>query len=135
MGSGFVSIVMVAQCLLAVVSSMLWGQVLLQVANQEGLLWWSACANCQLAFVMPVGSYRQLHCYGASVCVGRGSVAILSSLQAENCLPPNKEVFESLKAVAELKPHMKKLMPFVQHVKVHNYVIHNVPLQLFALRE
>ena len=36
---------------------------------------------------------------------------------AENSLPPNKEVFEKLKSFPELKPHMKKLMPFVQQVK------------------
>ena len=37
--------------------------------------------------------------------------------EAENSLPPNKEVFEKLKALPELKPNMKKLMPFVQQVK------------------
>ena len=37
--------------------------------------------------------------------------------EADNSLPPNKEVFENLKSLAELKPHMKKLMPFVQQVK------------------
>ena len=37
--------------------------------------------------------------------------------EANNSLPPNKEVFENLKSLAELKPHMKKLMPFVQQVK------------------
>ena len=37
--------------------------------------------------------------------------------EAENSLPPNKEVFEKLKSLPELKPHMKKLMPFVQQVK------------------
>ena len=38
--------------------------------------------------------------------------------QADNCLPPNKEVLEALKTIAELKPYMKKLMPFVQYTKV-----------------
>ena len=37
--------------------------------------------------------------------------------EADNSLPPNKEVFEKLKSLPELKPHMKKLMPFVQQVK------------------
>ena len=37
--------------------------------------------------------------------------------KADNSLPPNKEVFEKLKSLPELKPHMKKLMPFVQQVK------------------
>lgn len=38
--------------------------------------------------------------------------------QADNSLPSNKEVLETLKTIAELKPHMKKLMPFVQYTKV-----------------
>ena len=37
--------------------------------------------------------------------------------EADNSLPPNKTVFETLKSIAELKPNMKKLMPFVQQVK------------------
>lgn len=39
-------------------------------------------------------------------------------IQADNSLPSNKEVLETLKTIAELKPHMKKLMPFVQYTKV-----------------
>ena len=38
--------------------------------------------------------------------------------QADNSLPSNKEVLETLKAIDELNPHMKKLMPFVQNTKV-----------------
>ena len=37
--------------------------------------------------------------------------------EEDNSLPPNKEVFEKLKSLPELKPNMKKLMPFVQQVK------------------
>ena len=37
--------------------------------------------------------------------------------EEENSLPPNKELFEKLKTIQELKPSMKKLMPFVQQVK------------------
>lgn len=37
--------------------------------------------------------------------------------EADNSLPPNKEVFAKLKSIPELKPSMKKLMPFVQQVK------------------
>lgn len=33
-------------------------------------------------------------------------------------LPPNKEILLELKKIDLLKPHMKKLMQFVQHVKV-----------------
>lgn len=39
-------------------------------------------------------------------------------LQADNSFPPNKEVLEALKTIPEVKPYMKKLMPFVQHTKV-----------------
>lgn len=37
--------------------------------------------------------------------------------EAENSLPENKVVLEALKKEDILKSHMKKLMPFVQHVK------------------
>lgn len=37
--------------------------------------------------------------------------------EADSSLPPNKEVLEALKSCDFLKGHMKKLMPFVQHVK------------------
>ena len=35
-----------------------------------------------------------------------------------NTLPPNKDILAELKKIDSLKPHMKKLMQFVQHVKV-----------------
>ena len=35
-----------------------------------------------------------------------------------NSLPPNKDILSELKKIDILKPHMKKLMQFVQHVKV-----------------
>jgi len=38
--------------------------------------------------------------------------------EVDNSFPPNKEVLEVLQTIPELKPYMKKLMPFVQHVKV-----------------
>jgi len=38
--------------------------------------------------------------------------------EADNSFPPNKEVLEALKTIPEVKPYMKKLMPFVQHTKV-----------------
>ena len=40
------------------------------------------------------------------------------NLQEDNSLPDNKVVLETLKKEDILKKHMKKLMPFVQHVKV-----------------
>ena len=36
----------------------------------------------------------------------------------ENPLPQNKDILAELKNIQSLKPHMKKLMQFVQHVKV-----------------
>ena len=39
-------------------------------------------------------------------------------LQTENSLPENKVISEVLKKEDLLKSHMKKLMPFVQYVKV-----------------
>lgn len=38
--------------------------------------------------------------------------------EEENSLPPNKDILAELKKIESLKPHMKKLMQFVQHVKV-----------------
>ena len=35
-------------------------------------------------------------------------------------LPPNKEVLEELKSIAEIKPFMKKVMPFVAAMKVND---------------
>ena len=35
-----------------------------------------------------------------------------------NSLPPNKDILAELKKMDALKPHMKKLMQFVQYVKV-----------------
>lgn len=35
-----------------------------------------------------------------------------------NSLPPNKDILAELKKMDILKAHMKKLMQFVQHVKV-----------------
>ena len=46
------------------------------------------------------------------------SVHTHTHTQADSSLPPNKEVLEALKSCDFLKGHMKKLMPFVQHVKV-----------------
>lgn len=37
--------------------------------------------------------------------------------KAENALPPNKELYEALKGIPELKNFLKKLMPFVQSIK------------------
>ena len=39
----------------------------------------------------------------------------------EGAMPPNKEVLEELKSIAEIKPFMKKVMPFVAAVKVMIY--------------
>ena len=36
----------------------------------------------------------------------------------ENSLPPNKDILAELKKIDSLKAHMKKLMQFVQHMKV-----------------
>ncbi len=36
----------------------------------------------------------------------------------ENTLPTNKDILLELKKMDALKPYMKKLMQFVQHVKV-----------------
>ena len=41
--------------------------------------------------------------------------------EEQNCLPPNKEILTKLKTIEYLKPHMKKLMHFVQHTKVNGY--------------
>lgn len=38
--------------------------------------------------------------------------------EEQNSLPPNKEILAELKKIDALKMHMKKLMQFVQHVKV-----------------
>ena len=37
--------------------------------------------------------------------------------ESENTLPEGKEIFQSLKAVSELGPYLKKVMPFVQMLK------------------
>ena len=50
--------------------------------------------------------------------------------EADNSLPPNKEMFEKLKSLPELKQHMKKLMPFVQQVKDNMAVKKAEALQL-----
>ena len=61
------------------------------------------------------------------VCV---CVCVCVCVQAENSLPDNKVVLEELKKEDILKAHMKKIMPFVQHIKVvhtqymYTYSIH-----------
>jgi len=51
-------------------------------------------------------------------------------LQADNSFPPNKEVLEALKTIPEVKPYMKKLMPFVQHTKVRVSCSRETPKRL-----
>jgi len=43
---------------------------------------------------------------------------MFSEEDAKNPLPQNKDILAELKMIQSLKPHMKKLMQFVQHVKV-----------------
>ena len=49
---------------------------------------------------------------------GRIRKCVHLSFQADNSLPENKVISEVLKKEDLLKTHMKKLMPFVQYVKV-----------------
>ena len=37
--------------------------------------------------------------------------------ESDNSLPPNNEIFLALKALDELNPYIKKIMPFVQATK------------------
>ncbi len=37
--------------------------------------------------------------------------------KSDNSLPPNNEIFLALKAIKELNPYIKKIMPFVQAIK------------------
>lgn len=53
----------------------------------------------------------------------------------EDVLPPNKDILAQLKGIPSLKPHLKKLMQFVQHIKVRtkrDYVV-VVLVMLFVL--
>ena len=57
------------------------------------------------------------------VCVCVHIMHVCLYIQAENSLPENKVVLEQLKKEEILKSHIKKLMPFVQYVKVCKHFI------------
>ena len=43
--------------------------------------------------------------------------------QNNNTFPENKEIMNALKTNADVKKHMKKLMPFVAHLKVPIFLL------------
>ena len=67
------------------------------------------------------------------------ALVTLKKLYDENNeqFPDNKQIMNVLKGDESVKKHMKKLMPFVQHVKVTSHIDHKVtyfPTTLSVLR-